>query len=400
MSNHSRRHRALEYLLSYGAYPGEASNQRGKRRIIVGALWFSLPPILLSALAEEGAGLIASGLGQTVVHLGALLLMRRYPQLFRIAIYGVFTGDIASDMIDTLLTGGLFESGLQVIWSLIAVLGSLVALRVQDAFIWFGIFITAVAVAAASSSFIDPTYVRDNPTLDGAIAIIGVTIILFAVMAYFVRQRDRFQRQSDDLLYNILPGEIADRLKEDSGMIAERFDDVSVLFADVVNFTPMSATMTPTELVGLLDEVFSDIDAFVAEMGLEKIKTIGDEYMVAAGVPKPRLDHAQVAADLALRIRDHVATRDFSGQRIAFRIGINSGSVVAGIIGRRKFSYDLWGDVVNTASRMESHGAGGKIQITKATYDRINGEFVCERRGVVDVKGKGELETWFLIGRR
>jgi guanylate cyclase len=275
----------------------------------------------------------------------------------------------------------------------------LVLLTVRVALVWFGLFIGAVIFVAGSSSWADPTYEVADPQADGTFAIIGVTVFVVLALSYFVRQRDRFQRESDDLLHNILPDEIATRLKGDGGMIADLFEEVSVLFLDVVDFTPMSASMAPTELVGLLNEIFTGFDGFVDEMELEKIKTVGDEYMVAAGVPTPRSDHAHVMADLALRMQDHLATHEFAGHRITARIGINSGSVVAGIIGRRKFSYDLWGDVVNTASRMESHGQPGAIQISVATYERIKDEFECERRGTIEVKGKGDLDAWFLHGR-
>lgn len=190
---------------------------------------------------------------------------------------------------------------------------------------------------------------------------------MYAGMAYFVRQRDRFQQESDDLLHNILPDEIATRLKSDKSMIAEDFPHASVLFADVVGFTPMSATMAPPQLVGLLNQVFTKFDEFVEELGLEKIKTVGDEYMVAAGVPVPRDDHAEAIAELALRIRDYMASNDFDRHRLELRIGINSGPVVAGIIGTHKFTYDLWGDTVNTASRMESGGISGQIQVPRLT---------------------------------
>ena len=182
-------------------------------------------------------------------------------------------------------------------------------------------------------------------------------------------------------------------------MIADSIESATVLFADVVDFTPMSATMTPDELVGLLNEVFATFDGFVDELGMEKIKTVGDEYMAAAGVPRPRADHAHAAAELALRIRDHAAAYDFGGNRITLRIGINSGPVVAGIIGVRKFAYDLWGDAVNTASRMESSGLAGAIQITEATHELIKDDFVCEPRGVIDVKGKGSMATYLLVDR-
>ncbi len=224
-------------------------------------------------------------------------------------------------------------------------------------------------------------------------------LAVFFVLVYFIRQRDRFQRESDDLLRNILPDEIATRLKTDASMIADDFPQGSVLFADVVGFTPMSADMTPPQLVGLLNSVFTKFDEFVEELGLEKIKTVGDEYMVAAGVPIPRPDHAEAIADLALRIRDYVAIHHFDGHRLQLRIGINSGPVVAGIIGTHKFSYDLWGDTVNTASRMESEGIPGQIQVTPATRELLAGNgYRFEPRGTIEVKGKGPMQTWLLVG--
>ena len=158
--------------------------------------------------------------------------------------------------------------------------------------------------------------------------------------------------------------------------------------------------MAPMALVGLLDEVFLCFDHLVEKFGLEKIKTIGDCYMVAAGVPRPRPDHAHALARMALEMHASINERLFGGQRLAFRIGMNSGPVVAGVIGRKKFIYDLWGDAVNTASRMETHGSGGTIQITRATYELIQDEFVCEPGGRIDVKGRGEMEVWRLVGEK
>ena len=182
-------------------------------------------------------------------------------------------------------------------------------------------------------------------------------------------------------------------------MIADDHESASVLFADVVGFTPMSAAMSPPELVSLLNTVFTTFDRFVEELGLEKIKTVGDAYMVASGVPHGRSDHAHAIAELALRMRDHTERYRFDGHEIRLRIGINSGPVVAGVVGTHKFAYDLWGDVVNTASRMESEGVAGSIQVTPATYELIRGEFVCEPRGVVSVKGKGDMNTYILVSR-
>jgi class 3 adenylate cyclase len=182
--------------------------------------------------------------------------------------------------------------------------------------------------------------------------------------------------------------------------IADDVDAASVLFADVVDFTPMSAALSPAELVGLLDEVFSVFDGFVGELGLEKIKTIGDAYMVAAGVPVARSDHALAIAELALRIRDHVPTNPVDGRPLSFRIGIHSGPVTAGIIGTHKFSYDLWGDTVNVASRMESGGIPGSIRVSAATFALIEDAYVCEPLGPVPVKGRSEMEAYRLVSRR
>lgn len=208
------------------------------------------------------------------------------------------------------------------------------------------------------------------------------------------------QEKSENLLLNILPKDIAELLKKKPDSIAEQYSEASILFADVVNFTPMSSQMTPIELVGLLNQVFSQFDDLVEKYDLEKIKTIGDCYMVASGVPRPRQDHAQAITCLALDMQEIVRQSDYFGRRLTFRIGINSGPVVAGVIGRKKFIYDLWGDAVNTASRMESNGTGGLVQITRETYNLINDDFICESRGVINVKGKGELPVWFVRGRK
>ena len=162
----------------------------------------------------------------------------------------------------------------------------------------------------------------------------------------------------------------------------------------------MSALMSPAELVGQLNTVFTTFDGFVEQLGLEKIKTVGDASMVAAGVPQNRPDHAHAVAELALRIRDHTANNQIDGRNISLRIGINSGPVVARIVGTHKFAYDLWGDAVNTASRMESEGVAGSIQVTPATYELIRDKFVCEPRGVIAVKGKGRMQTYILQSGR
>jgi len=227
-----------------------------------------------------------------------------------------------------------------------------------------------------------------------------VIMIGFGVLYYFVGQRDYFQERSEMLLLNILPKEISEALKAGPKTIAAHHDAASILFADVVQFTPLAATMTPLQLVELLNEVFQCFDNLVEKYDLEKIKTIGDCYMVAAGVPRGRPDHATALVGLALDMQAAVAERTFGGQRLAFRMGINSGPVVAGVIGRKKFIYDLWGDAVNVASRMESQGQSGAVQITRRTYELIKDQFVCEPRGTATIKGAGELEVWHVVGRK
>jgi guanylate cyclase len=171
--------------------------------------------------------------------------------------------------------------------------------------------------------------------------------------------------------------------------------------AFMVDFTPMSTEKSPTAMVDLLNEIFTHFDGLVEQYDLEKIKTVGDCYMVAAGAPRPRIDHAQIIVKLALDMLEYVSSRDFHASRpVNFRIGINTGPVLAGVIGRKKFIYDLWGDTVNTASRMESHGQCGTIQITRETYEAIKDEFVCEPRGTVNVKGKGEMEVWLVLSAK
>jgi class 3 adenylate cyclase len=208
------------------------------------------------------------------------------------------------------------------------------------------------------------------------------------------------QEKSERLLLNVLPAAIAARLKQTEGVIADGFPDVTVLFADIVDFTRRSERIAPEQVVQALNDLFSVFDQHARQRGLEKIKTVGDAYMVAGGLPDPRPDHAQAVIEMAMAIRDEVARRtDPGGQPLAVRIGIDTGPVVAGVIGTSKFSYDLWGDTVNTASRMESQGVAGCIHVTARTYERLRDGYRFERRGPIPVKGKGAIVTYFLLGR-
>jgi len=234
---------------------------------------------------------------------------------------------------------------------------------------------------------------------------VGVLGISFILLYYLVNQKDiayellhAERGKSEKLLLNVLPKKIADILKNESRLIADSYPQASVLFADLVGFTPLSSEMSPQEMVQLLNEVYTHLDYLIEKHGLEKIRTIGDNYMVAAGVPTPRPDHAQALARMALDICDFTNSfQPVNGKEIQFRLGINSGSLVAGVVGQKNFHYDVWGDMVNVASRMESHGLPGKIQITSSTNELIEDQFECEPRGLIQIKGKGEMETFFLI---
>ena len=368
---------------------------------MVGALWFSLPFIGIAALAAftAGHGLVAATVGvQVIVHSSAMVALRIRPRAIAIIFGVVFAEDIIGGVVASYFFGGLYPSGITVMWSLIAVLGALLIFSVRAAAIWFVLFAASVIAAGLMSGRVEPHYFDKNSVGTAVFNLLGATLLTFLVMAYFVRQRDRFQKRSDDLLHNILPRAIAARLRNDATLIADSIDEVSVLFADVVGFTPLSKGMPASELIGLLNEVFSTIDGYASELGLEKIKTVGDEYMVASGVPVPDSNHAFNIAKLALRIRDEVHGHMFGGHRLEFRIGISSGPVVAGVIGTSKFAYDLWGETVNTASRMESSGTPGQIQISASTYAYLRDRFECRPRDSVDVKGLGVMQTYFLVG--
>jgi class 3 adenylate cyclase len=255
--------------------------------------------------------------------------------------------------------------------------------------------------------------VHRHPTPADAMTILGGLIATCAavLVAWWIggarreaflatRQVEIEQARSQSLIENMLPASIAARLKDGPGRIAEHVPAVTVLFGDLVGFTPLAAELPPGEVVTTLDELFTELDEIAQRHGVEKIKTIGDAYMAVCGAPVPRADHAVAVAEMALEMRDTVAARVFAGgRRLELRIGIDTGPVVAGVIGKKKLSYDLWGDTVNTASRMESHGLPGKIHVTAAVHARLCDRYELTARGPQAIKGKGEMETWLLERR-
>jgi adenylate cyclase len=208
--------------------------------------------------------------------------------------------------------------------------------------------------------------------------------------------------RSEALLANILPASVAAKLKDPThGVIADRYDDASILFADIAGFTERASEIPPTELVRFLDRLYTTFDRLVDRHGLEKIKTTGDSYMVVSGVPNPRPDHAAAIAALALDMSRAVADlRDPRGNPVPLRMGIASGPVVAGVVGARRFFYDVWGDAVNVASRMESTDPEGRIQVPQNVFEQLRDEFILEERGEIEIKGKGLMRTWYLVDRK
>ncbi|GIK77455.1 MAG: hypothetical protein BroJett022_11450 [Actinomycetes bacterium] len=311
--------------------------------------------------------------------------------------------------------GGFESSSAVGLWGVTSPLGALLFSGARRSVPWFAGFVGLVAVSVA----LDPTLAASAPDVPTGVTVaffglnmIGVSATAYALLQHFVRSRDRArseleqqhraleleQARSERLLLNVLPGPVAARLKSRPGVIADHHPSVTVLFADLIGFTRLAERLPADELVAVLDRVFARWDALAAERGVEKIKTIGDAYMAAAGVPEPRADHVEAVASLALAMRPELERcgRE-AGLELGIRAGIDTGPVVAGVIGQSRFIYDLWGDTVNTASRMESHAPPGGIQVTGRVRDRLGPGFDLRPRGPIEVKGKSAMTTYLLL---
>ncbi len=299
--------------------------------------------------------------------------------------------------------GGYLASSAVGLWALVAAIGTLFFFTAAESIPWFVAFLGLTVV----SGLLEPTISARPAAIPDAIRtaffvlnVTGVSLTAYVLLQYAVRARDEAFARSESLLLNVLPRSIAERLKRAPGVIAEAHDDVTVLFADVVDFTPFAERTEPARVVGVLDMIFTAFDDLAERHGVEKIKTIGDAYMVAAGVPERRADHAAVMADMALDMRSaFVAVCGPLGLDLAVRIGMASGPVVAGVIGRSRFTYDLWGDTVNTASRLESNGLPRQVQVSESVVDRLRDRYDFEDRGEIELKGKGRTRAYLLIGR-
>ena len=297
--------------------------------------------------------------------------------------------------------GSVFDSGFVLVWAFCGPIIALMFFSMKQSIVWLLLYLVNIAITFAFEDFF---VTHGHPVSDDArvlfffmnLSIWSFVVFIFA--SYFVISAVSERAKADGLLLNILPRKTAQILKSRPGVFAEEYDDASVLFADIVDFTRYSSTVRPDQLVTKLNEIFFCFDKLTIRHGLEKIKTIGDAYMVAGGVPEPRPDHSQAIANLALDMLAIIREiKKDSGEGFSLRIGIHIGPVVAGAIGQNKFSYDMWGDTVNVASRMESSGASNTIQVTEAVYQRLRDKYQFSAKGTVDIKGKGQMDTYNLL---
>jgi adenylate cyclase len=402
----------LTRVAQIGADPGDDEDMRARKALLV-----VISLLILPIAALWGALYLAFGspvgfvpLVYFAVLLGAIGVFARtrdFALLLRVGQLAI----LFAPTLSMIPIGGFLDSGGVGLWGILAPLGALVFSNVRAAVRWYFAYVVVFLASGTAGELLGgvppPLPGWFTSTMLALNIVVGGTIV-FTLLAVFAQQRrDALvalrseQAKAENLLLNILPRSIADQLKAQAHPIADQFSSASILFADVVDFTPLAERLPPAEVVGILDHLFSHFDTLAEQYGVEKIKTIGDCYMVAAGVPRPRPDHAPALALMALDMVEAMRSSDDIGHLgLELRVGINSGPVVAGVIGRKRFLYDLWGDAVNTASRMESHGTPGRIQISRATHELLADEFECEPRGQIPVKGKGDVETWYLVGRR
>src|SRR5215213_5018207 len=394
-------------VLSIGADEADSSELRFRKRLLVGIALLILPigflwGCLYWVIGEEAVALTPWAYVTGSIISLALFARNRNFAFLRTAQFLLI---LVAHALGTIMLGGLEDSSSVILWSLLAPLGAVAFDRPARAWPWFAAFVAVVVVTLVLSEVVRPDganlpdeFVRTFVVLN----IVAVSLVAMLLLITFARGRDTAQARVEALLLNILPKDVAERLQAEPYAIADHFEDASILFADVVDFTPLASRLDAREVVGMLDRLFTSFDVLVDRYEVEKIKTIGDCYMVAAGVPTQRPDHAHALAGLALELRECAKSclADGAGHDLRLRIGISAGPVVAGVIGRRRFLYDLTGDTVNMASRMESHGTPDAIQITRSTWELLRDDFVAEPLGLVDVKGKGAVETWRLVRPR
>ena len=401
----------VDQIARRASVPGDGTDVRTQKTLLVlSALLFMPPSIVWSAVYFVSGEPLSAAIPfayiiLTVLGLATFALTRRFALLRWVELALILVLPFALQ----LSLGGFVPSSAVVLWSLLAPIGALVFGAPRPS-LWLLAFLALVAVAGALEGSLRGTNGLPNllRTTFFVLNIAAISTLTVTLLAVFNRQRDDAmhllaveQERSEGLLLNILPKQIADRLKAGERRIADSHMHATVLFADLVGSTALALELAPDALIGVLNDVFSRIDDLAQRHEVEKIRTIGDNWMGVSGVPRSRPDHAQAAVRMALDVRDFVERyRTPDGRSLAVRIGLNSGPLVAGVIGKHKFVYDIWSDTVNTASRMESQGIAGRIQVSQATYALVKDDFVCEERGAIDVRGRGPMTTYFVLAGR
>lgn len=387
--------------------PGDTVTRRFQKMLVVVVALVGSVATLFNAVPLFGGGLEAMGwtyIASAVYLLVGGLLILAKPHLYVPLTFLVLMDVLIFPSITQVLSGGFGSGVLAIPWTLLAPLGAGLVLGARYAFAQVILFIASVmtvAILEPYSQSIAPEITSDVLTSFNVPSLLSLGVMAAATSLYLLRQVERFRDQADALLVNILPASIADRLKRGEAPIADGFDSVTVLFADIAGFTSLSSGVDPDEVVGLLNDIFSEFDDLAAKHGVTKIKTIGDAYMAATGLSEDGVDDTgaiiEFARDMIAAVEGRTGPR---GEPIRLRIGINAGPIVAGVIGRERLIYDLWGDTVNVASRMETTGRIGEIQVSKAVTERVGTSYQFEECDPVFIKGKGMTVAYSLVSDR
>ena len=400
----------LPWMARIGYDAHDSDEQRLQKTLLsLGSFMFTAAGVLWGMLYFLLGEYVAASipLGYTIISLLSIIMFH-WTRHYKFLLFTQLLLILFLPFLLMIALGGFVRSSAVILWSLLSPLGALLFGEPRQGIRWLAAYLSLTILSGyfefrpwVSSSSLSPATIIIFFVLN-----IGtVSAIAIFLLAYFVSQKNLLfellrqeQVKSESLLLNILPKDIAARLKQGEHTIADNYDSVSIMVVDLVDFTPLSAACDPRTMVEFLSGMFSYFDQLVEKYGVEKIETVGDSYMVGAGLPIPRPDHAEVVTQLALDIRAYFERGVFlEGHPLNCRIGINSGPITAGVIERKKISFNVWGDTVNTASRMQSHSLPGKIQVSQVTYELIKEDFFCEPRGTMNVKGKGAMDVWLVV---
>ncbi|MDN5278414.1 MAG: adenylate cyclase [Clostridiales bacterium] len=404
-SERSRFSRLLHYITHVGSLPDDTDEEKLQKALLSLLACFGFVAGICLGIHDVVFDFPTRGITTFSYSLVTLLgfIHLKYTRQFKLFRFTQLAFVLCMPFIAQITHGGFVLSGSAIIWALGAPICAVMFHGPAQSIRWFAAYGGLVALAA----WLDPKVSQWEAASRLSASpwffvghLLGISLILFLLVQFFVFRIKKEQERSEALLLNILPKSIAERLKQNESAIADAFSEATILFADIVGFTEISGKMSPAQLVEILNGIFSRFDRLAEKHKLEKIKTIGDAYMVVGGLPEPENGSAQEVLQMALDMLETM--KQFNKENntdLKIRIGVHSGPVIAGVIGLKKFIYDLWGDAVNVASRMESTGVDGRIQVTEETYLSHKQNFYFEKRGEIKVKGKGEMTTYFLCAK-